>query len=1258
MSEETVHKRLTKGDRLGKYEVIEYVASGGMSTVYKGRDVDLDRVVALKLLSSSLAKQPKMLDRFRREARVAARLRHENIVAIHEFCELDGVYFLVLEYVPGVDLQDYIEKRKRLPPEEARQIILQATRALVHAHEQQIVHRDVKPSNFLLTRKDGRLVVKLTDLGLAIQPSDEEFRLTREGTTVGTIDYMAPEQARDSGSADIRSDIYSLGCTFFHILAGAGVRAGDDGRTALAAPARRGAGYSQAQQGRAASVRGHPAAHAGQAARGTLSVARAAAARPRGSRHRRARAENKPARATCRRRGKPPPACRAAPRQSPRLRPSRSSNATTRRRNRLNRKNPRSGRAHDRAATPRPGRRARNRAICRSARCATRPWNAARVAVTHDRAANAKEGPGLSLPPWLIFAAGGVILAVVVIVVVVMTSGGTPDRKKVEPPPSKPPVTQIPTLPPVDPDAGKKLIEKPQVSGDGARRGPEKPVLPTLHELAAPLDVAALSREHYGAFEPLLQPPAGAPVLRVSRGGAPGPGTFRILADALAAVPAGASIIEIHERGPLFVGTLPAVEGRNVFLRAGKGFRPLLAWEPPRAKGKDKTPAVLLNQRGGQLVVEGLDLVVQWTDVQAVAPACLFQVAGGHLQLRDCTVSLAGKHPHGIVLARVQRGTETESVKLRISGCYARGTDLTALAVESTSAEVLIDHTLLAGNTQPLLRVTCREQDEVNLRIVRSTLVTAQNLLRVEDVAGKGGAPQLNMRVWDALLARNDAAAAEGDLVRLANGAAADRMRWRAVNSVYAGWKKLLASAAKPIDGGDLSAWHAQWLYREGDRALLETWPNNPPAQLDDLPAATFLAYDPPIGFAASTGDGPLGAWVGRLPLEPTGWLARTFERPELRLAAVPDPGVPAIDAVNDGLYHGGRIDLPQRADLGLAIAKLLQGKSLAPRIVFHIAGNGEHPSSPLRVQGIQELTLYFEPAKSDPVTLTVDPKGLQLDRAALIEMDGGSLELIGAHMRYENSKSVVMPPHLVKVAGGSLMLHRCQLQGPLGRAPDGFRSLLAITGPASGSLECRLSECVLLSGKGILQTAGVSVKLAARHNVVLALGDALQPDLAGVPDSGALSYELENNTWALRRALLAPRDGPDPTTPITVQAVANYFTDPFGEAPAQATLLRLPEPILARGLLSWQGKGNAFDRRLDGYYAGGKQTLADWLAFWGRSGEQDALVVSPGPATKAMSLDTPQLERLALPRDVRPEAGNAPPGADLDRLGLLKKKG
>jgi serine/threonine-protein kinase len=212
--------------RIGKYEVVKRIATGGMGAVYRAVDTELDRPVALKVLNPEIAAKQNMLDRFKREAKAAARLRHENIVAIYEIGEHNGTNFLALEFVDGVDLHEYISTKGQLPPEEARQIVIQAARALEHAHKQGIVHRDIKPSNFLIARQNERLVVKMTDLGLARTKSEsmeEEYRLTRAGTTVGTIDYMSPEQSRSSSAADIRSDIYSLGCTFYHMLAGRGL---------------------------------------------------------------------------------------------------------------------------------------------------------------------------------------------------------------------------------------------------------------------------------------------------------------------------------------------------------------------------------------------------------------------------------------------------------------------------------------------------------------------------------------------------------------------------------------------------------------------------------------------------------------------------------------------------------------------------------------------------------------------------------------------------------------------------------------------------------------------------------------------------------------------------------------------------------------------------------------------------------------------------------------------------------------------------
>lgn len=212
---------LPTGARVGKYEIVEHIASGGMAEVYRAYDPDLGRTVALKVLPETTADNPVIVERFRREALAAAKLSHKNIVAVYESRVEDGMHFLAMEYVEGTDLHNYICEKGRLDPKEAWVIVVQATRALDHACRRGITHRDVKPSNLLLSfRSDNKVLVKLTDFGLARAVRPDAFRVTRDGTTVGTIDYMAPEQARDSNLADVRSDIYSLGCTLYHMLAG------------------------------------------------------------------------------------------------------------------------------------------------------------------------------------------------------------------------------------------------------------------------------------------------------------------------------------------------------------------------------------------------------------------------------------------------------------------------------------------------------------------------------------------------------------------------------------------------------------------------------------------------------------------------------------------------------------------------------------------------------------------------------------------------------------------------------------------------------------------------------------------------------------------------------------------------------------------------------------------------------------------------------------------------------------------------------
>jgi len=202
---------------LGDYQLVRKLGQGGMGAVYEAVQTKLDRKVALKVLPQKFTNDPTFLERFQREAKAAAALNHPNIIQVYDIGEARGTHFFAMELVDGESAQDRLDREGKLPLEWALHIVRGTAEALRYAHQHQIIHRDIKPDNIMLT-KDGH--VKLADLGLAKKIGGDTLGVTQTGAGMGTPYYMAPEQAEDARSVDHRADIYALGLTFLHLLTG------------------------------------------------------------------------------------------------------------------------------------------------------------------------------------------------------------------------------------------------------------------------------------------------------------------------------------------------------------------------------------------------------------------------------------------------------------------------------------------------------------------------------------------------------------------------------------------------------------------------------------------------------------------------------------------------------------------------------------------------------------------------------------------------------------------------------------------------------------------------------------------------------------------------------------------------------------------------------------------------------------------------------------------------------------------------------
>ena len=596
MSSDPAAKGPRRNIRIGKYEVLSHVATGGMGAVYKARDTESGHEVALKVLSPEMAAKPAMVERFRREAKHAAKLCHENVVTLHEFGEANHTCYLVMEFIDGIDLAEYSNRTGPLDPPEALEIILQGCRALDHAYQQGVIHRDIKPSNFLLTRQGERMVVKLTDLGLAREASNEEFRVTRAGTTVGTLDYMSPEQARDSGLADIRSDLYSLGGTWYHLLAGH-------------APFPKG-GLGE---------RLHRILHEEppdvrqfnpRVSEAMASVVHRLLAKRRSQRY------------------QTPEELlhdlEALQRGEPLLTPRQVLESL----------------AQDEGEPAAPPRK-KNRQAQEGRR---RPPSSTNRSRSDTKAAKSTEEIPIpdgeeSNRPYLWYGLGGAAAIILVVALVVALSLRHRHREESlaeqSPDPVKPPPRRFLPVPvSSNPQRNPKTDKQPNEGNENPVPLP-KPTWPALYRPSIPINVAALRKE---IDAPWTTTAAPGPTVELTVGRLPtiaSGKTFRSLAAACKAIPKGATgIIDLRDNGPFF--DIPAaVADRSLVIRAAKGYHPLLVWDVQRTlderrRNPDRRDAgptgkeelVFLDVRHGNLTLQDVHVAFKWPEVPSATRRC------------------------------------------------------------------------------------------------------------------------------------------------------------------------------------------------------------------------------------------------------------------------------------------------------------------------------------------------------------------------------------------------------------------------------------------------------------------------------------------------------------------------------------------------------------------------------------------------------------------------------------------------------------
>ena len=1297
--------------RVGSYRLVKALGIGGMSSVFRAEHVENGLEIALKILPRNLAKNKTLLQRFLREAKSAEALEHPNIVAIYDHGMDDGRYYLVLEYVAGGDLHDWVRTQGPMPIADAIAAIRAVAEGLKFAAERGLIHRDIKPAN-LLRATDGR--VKIADLGLALQADDEDERVTREGTTVGTVDYMSPEQARDSRATSIRSDIYSLGCTFWFLLTGQPPYPGGDIAEKLA---------------RHCSAK--PPELAGFRPEATLALNRLLhkmmAKRP----------ENRFANyddliAALDAEGSPAlfaildddsinlvapsdgfvPLTLATPRapSPPAERPDAGGFSLA-----------------ELAALDDDGAdHVRPRAVpVLAAPASPVPLVLVPVegdeshAADSDEEALADEGtmPGQvalgqgrrmtdSERSWVTIcvAVGLALIAFVIGADLVIRSTTTPQETVF------PLETASERPAPTVPEAERPTVrnESPLVVATTKRAGglavrtipipaPTEPIdgpPERAAEASYPAAVEARYRPDWAALAVPGRLPGKVTTLRriPDPRDADQKPTLRAALDVL-----GGGTIEVADDGPFFEDDWRLV-GDSRAIRARPGFRPLISLEGPRNEALKQQPALCVIE-GRSLLLDGLDLVIDGKALGAKQSA-VFLCKGGSLTLRNCSVTIVNRG--GLPFSLVRAGPSEAVSRVLIERTFIRGALDSVVDLAGGPADVVLRGSAIINGDGSVLSASGAGTGDRKVFVTRCVLGTRGPAFAT--------ARPLFVRALGTTFAHIESPTRPTLVAARGTEAAADLLNWEGTDNAFEGWSGWL-SAGNPLavrvptlaaartvwpgtdkesrENGRGSSLAAPFDVIEvaklrsihADRADVLTRLPTPTPYLAEKTIADFPApADPGFApFASAPSPSRLSAPSGS-SASAVGGEPRTVDlvgEREARSESVVD-GVRDLDFPAGGPPWGG--------DLGRFLAASVRRGDRLLRV--RASGSGTYPFTPVRLpEGVGlDLSVAHDGGGRFPTWYA--PIGTTAE--ALIDIRGASARLFGLYLARDGSATL---KSLVRVERGHLAVHRCRLTSS-GTTGSGGGGLLAFVAPGSLPMPrstwndpsgawpfervtdkptCRIAESVLVSSGDVL-SAGLGRGLVMlRQCLVIAGATAftlspsavarhrLEADLA----LDHCTICAEANVVALRAW---PGAEPGPDRPWLVTSHRCAFFGASERPPHESVMLRVEPESFARGTLFWQGTGDAFEVPV--FTASTNALVSEkrrpdvtqqWTDLWGLNHFHAVLgphspSYSPSARPVAIRLKPGRVDPGDLFIDPGYPAENPPPrdlGADLSALGF-----